>query len=133
MINKAGLTTGLELRLAKYWFLLAYSLLLILGILSLMPAPDIGGSDKLAHFAAYALLSAWFSLLVEQRNTLWLILFGLIGYGLLLELLQSFTSYRQGDLIDAVANGLGVVFGLVFYFSPLRRILRLVDNWLSGD
>ncbi len=122
----------LELRLAKFWFLLAYILLLGLGILSLIPAPDIGGSDKIAHFAAYAVLSAWFSLLVEQRKSLWVVLIGLIGYGLLLEFLQSLTSYRQGDIADAIANSLGVMTGLVFYFSPLRRILRQVDGWLMS-
>jgi VanZ family protein len=125
-----GLQTALELRLAKFWFVLAYISLLVLGILSLIPAPDIGGSDKFAHFLSYAVLSAWFSLLVKQRKSLWLILFGLISYGLLLELLQGFTSYRSEDMADAVANSLGVITGLAFYFSPLRRILRVVDNWL---
>jgi len=119
-----------ELRLARYWFAMAYMLLLVLGVLSLIPVPDIGGSDKVAHFVSYAALSAWFSLIVEQRNTLWRILIGLISYGLLLELLQSLTSYRSGDIADAVANGLGVITGLTFYFSPLRRILRKADSWL---
>lgn len=119
-----------ELRLTKYWFALAYILLLVLGILSLMPAPDIGGSDKIAHFVTYAVLSAWFSLIIERRESLLRILFGLISYGLLLEYLQSLISYRQGDIADAVANSLGVVAGLAFYFSPLRRVLRLVDGWL---
>ena len=125
-----GLQVERELRLAKFWFATAYLLLLALGILSLIPAPDIGGSDKVAHFLAYAALSAWFSLLVEERKSLWLILFGLIGYGLLLELLQSFISYRSGDMADAVANSFGVIAGLPFYFSPLRRMLREVDSWL---
>ena len=119
-----------ELRMAKYWFALAYLLLLVFGILSLMPVPDIGGNDKTAHFLAYAVLSAWFSLIVEQRKTLWRILFGLISYGLLLEYLQSLTSYRQGDVADAIANSLGVIVGLGFYFSPLRRVLREIDSRL---
>jgi hypothetical protein len=127
---KNNLPAELELHLAKVWFALAYLVLLAYGAVSLIPAPDMGGSDKVAHFVAYAVLSAWFSLLVERRKSLWLILFGLVGYGLLLEFLQSLTSYRQGDMADAVANSLGVIVGLVFYFSPLRRILRLIDSWL---
>ena len=122
--------TGSELKLAKFWFGLAFIGLLALGVVSLIPAPDLGGNDKIGHFIAYALLSTWFSLLVEQRKSLWQILFGLIAYGLLLEFLQSLTSYRSGDLADAVANSLGVMTGLAFYFSPLRRILRKVDRWL---
>ena len=121
-----------ELRLRKYWIALAYFFLLVVGILSLMPTPDLGGSDKIAHFVTYAFLSAVFSLIAEQRKSLWLILIGLIGYGLLLEFLQSLTSYRQGDIADAIANSLGVMTGLVFYFSPLRRILRQVDGWLMS-
>ena len=122
-----------ELRLARYWFALAYIMLLVFGILSLMPGPDIGDSDKIAHFVGYAALSAWFCLIIEQRNSLWRILIGLISYGLLLELLQSLTSYRFGDLADVVANSLGVITGLVFYFTPLRRILRKVDRWLLAQ
>ncbi len=119
-----------ELKLQKLWFGLAFIGLLALGVVSLIPAPDLGGNDKIGHFIAYAMLSAWFSLLVEQRRTLWRILLGLIVYGLLLEFLQGLTSYRSGDLADAVANSLGVMTGLGFYFSPLRRVLRKVDRWL---
>lgn len=122
--------TGPELRLARFWFTLAYLLLLVYGIMSLIPAPDMGGSDKIAHFLAYAVASAWFSLLIRQRKSLWRILFGLISYGLFLEILQSFISYRNGDPVDAVANSLGVIVGLVFYFSPLRALLKKIDYWL---
>ena len=121
---------GFELKLPKLWFGLAIIGLLALGVVSLIPAPDLGGNDKIGHFIAYAMLSAWFSLLVEQRKSLWRILFGLIAYGLFLELLQGLTSYRSGDLADAVANSLGVITGLGFYFSPLRQLLRKLDLWL---
>ena len=121
---------GFELKLPKLWFGLAIIGLLALGVVSLIPAPDLGGNDKIAHFISYAMLSAWFSLLVEQRKSLWSILFGLIAYGLFLELLQGLTSYRSGDLADAVANSLGVITGLAFYFSPLRQLLRKLDLWL---
>jgi hypothetical protein len=124
------LRAGFELKLPKLWFGLAIIGLLALGVVSLIPAPDLGGNDKIGHFISYAMLSAWFSLLVEQRKSLWSILFGLIVYGLLLEFLQGLISYRSGDLADAVANSLGVITGLVFYFSPLRRVLRNVDRWL---
>jgi hypothetical protein len=119
-----------ELKLPKLWFGLACIGLLALAIVSLIPVPDLGGSDKFGHFISYALLSAYLSLLVEQRKSLWRVLSGLIAYGLLLEFMQSFTGYRSGDLADALANSLGAITGLAFYFSPLRRILRNVDRWL---
>ena len=124
------LQTEIGLKLPKFWFGLAFIGLLTLAVVSLIPVPDLGGSDKFGHFISYAMLSAFYSLLVEQRKTLWRILFGLIAYGLLLEILQGLTDYRSGDLADALANSLGVITGLGFYFTPLRQILRKVDRWL---
>ncbi len=124
------LQTEIGLKLPKFWYVLAFIGLLTLAVVSLIPVPDLGGSDKFGHFISYAMLSAFYSLLVEQRKTLWRILFGLIAYGLLLEILQGLTDYRSGDLADALANSLGVITGLGFYFSPLRQILRKVDRWL---
>jgi len=128
MLEPQSINSGLQLR--KLWFALAYSLTLAVGVLSLIPGPDIGASDKLAHFLTYAVLSAAFSLIVEQRKSLWLILTGLIVYGLLLEFLQGLTGYRFEDMADALANSLGVLTGLVFYFSPLHDIFRRFERWL---
>jgi hypothetical protein len=44
--------------------------------------------------------------------------------------LQSLTEYRYADPEDALANSLGVVFGLLFHFSPLRLVLLKVDAYL---
>lgn len=122
-----------ELKMPKLWFTLAYALTLAVGVISLIPGPDIGSSDKLAHFLVYATLSAGFSLIVEQRKSLWLVLVGLIAYGLLLEFLQGLTDYRFEDMADALANSLGVITGLAFYFSPLRGILRRFERWLLSS
>lgn len=120
-----------ELHLRTFWFGLAYSLLLMVAILSLAPAtPNIGGSDKLGHFLAYALLSIVFSLIIQQRKSLWRILFGLIAFGILMEYLQGLTGYRYADSEDALANSAGVVSGLLFHFSPLRGVLLKVDAHL---
>jgi VanZ family protein len=107
--------------------------LLVVAVLSLTPAaPSIGGSDKLGHFLAYATLSLAFSLIIRQRKSLWRILFGLIAFGILMEYLQGLTGYRYADPEDALANSIGVVFGLLFHFSPLRRVLLKVDAYLHG-
>jgi len=118
------------LQMPRLWFTLAYALALVVGVLSLIPGPDIGSSDKLAHFLTYAILSASFSLIVERQKSLWLVLSGLIAYGLILEFLQGLTGYRMEDMADAVANSLGVITGLIFFFSPLHGILRRFERWL---
>jgi len=116
--------TQSALQLPRLWFTLAYALTLTVGVLSLIPAPDPGVSDKVVHFLTYAILSAGFSLIVEARKSLWLILFGLICYGLLLEWLQGLTGYRMEDMSDALANSLGVITGLGFYFFSATRYLE---------
>ena len=119
------------LRLPRLWLTLAYLLTFAVGVASLIPGPDVGGSDKFFHFMTYAILSAGFSQIIEQPKSLWLVLTGLIGYGLLLEFLQGMTGYRLGDMADALANSLGVIAGLFFYQSPLRRLLVWTDRWLA--
>lgn len=103
-----------------------------IAVLSLIPGPDIGDSDKLVHFLTYALLSGWFSLVVKYSRTLWVVLFGLIAFGLLMENLQGLTSYRFQDMDDAIANGLGVMVGITIHFSPLRGILVKIDRFLHA-
>jgi VanZ family protein len=124
-------TAQFELHLRPLWFGLAHALLLVVAVLSLAPAtPNIGGSDKLGHFLAYAMLSMTFSIIIRQRLSLWWVLFGLIAFGVLMEYLQGLTGYRYADPDDALANSIGVVFGLLFHFSPLRRVLLKVDAYL---
>jgi VanZ family protein len=71
-----------------------------------------------------------FSIIIRQRLSLWWVLFGLIAFGVLMEYLQGLTGYRYADPEDALANSIGVVFGLLFHFSPLRRVLLKVDAYL---
>jgi VanZ family protein len=120
-----------ELRLKPLWFGLAYALLLVVAILSLTPAVvNIGGSDKLGHFLAYATLSMIFSVIIRQRISLLWILLSLILFGILMEYLQGLSGYRYADPKDALANSIGVIFGLLFHFSPLRIFLLKVDAYL---
>jgi VanZ family protein len=120
-----------ELHLKSLWFGLAYAQLLVVAVLSLTPAlPNVGGSDKLGHFLVYLVLSTTFSLIIQQRKSLWWVLLGLIAFGVLMEYLQGLTGYRYADPKDAVANGIGVAFGLLFHFSPLRFVLLKVDSYI---
>jgi VanZ family protein len=44
----------------------------------------------------------------------------LIAHGVLIEVLQYFTGYRFGDWQDAVADGVGVLVGLVLMAALMR-------------
>ena len=128
----SGLRTEFDLQLRNIWLSLGYALLVAVAVLSLVPGPDIGGSDKLIHFTTYAILSGWFSLIVRYSRSLWLVLTGLILFGLLMEYLQGLTSYRLQDMNDAIANSFGVMVGISCRFSPLRGILTRVDKRLHA-
>jgi VanZ family protein len=108
-------------------------MLIAVAVVSLVPAPDIGVSDKASHLFTYFLLAGWFGLLAHDRVVLGWTLAALIGYGILLELLQGLTGYRFAEWGDVVANSIGAVAGVTLYFTPLRRLFRFVDNRLAPN
>lgn len=103
-------------------------LILVLSLVKVQSLPSMGDfehSDKLKHALAYSVLS-FFWLLSYHFGKIKVkkmhLLFLLIGYGVIIEVLQSsITSYRTGDLLDILANSIGVLFGYIF-FKLLNRI-----------
>ena len=127
--NSPGKPAGLKL--IRVWYLLGALMLLLVGVASLMPAPQVGVGDKVSHLVTYAVLGAWFGLLAANRLILGWTVAGLLGYGILLELLQGTTSYRFAEWADVVANGGGILIGTALYFTPLKRLLAYVDQRLA--
>ena len=115
----------------RLWFAVAYAMLAVVAVLSLMPdPPGAGVSDKLLHFSAYAGLSAGFSILVRyHRQLLWVVI-GLILYGMLIEVLQGMTGYRFMEAYDVLANSAGVFCGLLIRLTPLPRWFRQFESRL---
>ena len=101
----------------KYWYGLFIASLLIILVLSLMP--DSGGEqffpgqDKVAHAIAFCWLfvSGWLGKGRPVKITgLALVL---VGYGVLIEILQSFTGYRMAEWGDLLADIIGIVTGVL--------------------
>lgn len=106
----------------ELWLTLGWVLVLAVIYLSLTPkppSPDISQIDKAGHLLAYAALMGWWSQ-IERRHCRLALLFVLMG--LALEIAQSFTDYRQGDVFDMAANTLGVGLGWLS--------VRLAPDWL---
>ena len=120
------------LKLLWLWYVLGALLLVLVAVVSLMPAPAVGVSDKLSHVLTYLILGAWFALLAANRRILAWTLLGLIGYGMLIEWLQGMTGYRYAEWGDVLANGAGTVAGSVLHFTPLRTLFRYIDNQIAG-
>ncbi len=113
------------------WLSLGWSLVLAVAYLSLTPnppMPDISRIDKVGHLLAYATLMGWWSQ-IDSRHCRLALLFVLMG--LSLEIAQSFTDYRQGDVFDMAANSMGV--GLGWLSARLKPDwLRWIDTRLAA-
>ena len=89
-----------------------------IGVLSLVrltnvPKLNTGFDDKIAHFLMYALLGfLWFISLeaLKKKSSLGIAVILAIGFGTVIEILQSLvSSYRTTEILDIVANCLGVI------------------------
>jgi VanZ family protein len=96
--------------------------------LSLLPGPDlpsVPGNDKWHHALAYfACMFCWGQAFVRplQRIKLAIVF---IAMGALIECLQYFTATRYFELMDMVANTIGVVAGWVVVTVQLSLERRL--------
>ncbi|MEL4456086.1 VanZ family protein [Lutimonas vermicola] len=99
---------------------------LVLAFLSLSAIPKINlglgikSGDKYLHFTAYFGLSLlWYFALKKRINKKvfnFFVPLALIVYGIILEGLQSgLTTYRTGDIYDAMANTAGVIVALIIF------------------
>jgi len=119
-------------RLIVVWYGFGALLLLLVAILSLIPAPDTGVNDKLSHLLTYFLLGGWFGVLAANRPVLAWTFAGLVAYGGAIELLQGTTDYRFAEWADLLADAVGTGLGLALYFTPLRQLLLFVDRQLAA-
>ncbi len=94
------------------WLFIATALIVM--ALSLAPlgsdAPSLGW-DKANHLVAFAGL-ALLGCLAYPGHT-GIVLVGLLAYGGLIEVLQSFTSYRSAEWADLLADALGLPIGWI--------------------
>ncbi len=111
--------------------ILAILATVIIGVLSLSAVPKLNiglgikSGDKYLHFIAYFGLSTlWYFALrdrIQKKLFNFFVPLALIFYGIILEGLQSgITTYRTGDVYDALANAIGVIAGLVLF----KRIIK---------
>ena len=122
-----------KLRLILLWYACGAVGLLLVALVSLMPAPPaVGVGDKTSHLLAYALLSAWFSLLLRKPRGLVVVVLALIAYGMMIEWLQGLTGYRYAEWGDVLANATGCLLGTLAYCRPLRHGFLRMDGRLAA-
>jgi len=95
------------------WLLI--TAVIVLSLVSINTAmPDIKNSDKYGHFIAYFTLMIWFAWLYPKPWVRNLYAIGFILLGGAMEILQSMTAHRMGDIEDFHVNTIGVIVGFVF-------------------
>ena len=102
---------------------LFYGVALVVMVLSLLPIehPSVSPNDKVNHIIAYTSLMILGYL--AHRRYLW-VLIGVIGWGILIEILQGQTSYRMMSFADVVANSAGGLLGCVV-MSAIQKIRHI--------
>ena len=112
-----------------YLKFLFWTSFVVINILALSPAPYLppleifNWWDKAQHAIAFAVLAVLAVLAYPEVSKLRIAVL-LIGQGVLIEVLQYYGGYRFGDWQDAVADGVGVVLGLLLAQGVLRFVTR---------
>lgn len=118
MIRKLWLTGG--------WLLIAA--IVLLSIVSLIQPPDIPEGDKLQHLLAYGVLMAWWcqiQLQASQRRKL-AVYFVLLG--VVMEFVQGLTPDRDPEVLDAVADAIGVSIGWALAPPRVMNLYRRMSE-----
>lgn len=119
--------------LSFYWFILLF--------LTSIPGnsvPSVGLSDKYEHFLGYFGLAFLLNLvllvqdkfpLMKKYSSIFTFLFGVV-YGLLDELHQLFIPGRSCDMMDWLADGIGVTLGIIGVYC-LTLIMNRISRQIS--
>ncbi len=96
----------------------------ILSLIKLGKQPiQINGLDKIEHAIAYFVLTfAWLLALRKSKINAKLIVLCCFLYGIIIEALQvTITSYRSGEILDVVANTMGILIAYICYLSFFKK------------
>ena len=112
----------------KLFLVLFIILIIAITLLSLLPPKsgiELGKSDKLNHFLAYAILSLNFGFISTKIRSYFIGIPFLIAYGLLIEFFQGFVPGRDPSFYDTLANSVGVFLGFfIFRFNMIFSYIK---------
>ena len=94
------------------WLWAFFTCALAVLVLALMPAPPVmvtTGWDKSNHLLAFTVMT-WLGCKAFPHRLVYAML-GLLAYGALIEILQSFTPNRSAEWLDLFSDCLGILIG----------------------
>ena len=104
------------MKLRALWLAIGWGLVATIVWLSVTPRPpDIGieHGDKLGHLVSYGALMFWFCLLYPRMPARAAYAAGFIALGIALEFVQRSLGYRSFEVLDMVADAVGVLLGWI--------------------
>ncbi len=124
-----------SLRWLPFWLSIGLAAVVLLVWGSVVPHPPELGLDPsnwTGHGLAYALLMAWFARLVPpeaQRGAA----IALIGLGVAIECVQGLLPWRTFDVLDMVANAVGVWIGWAASPPRVANGLPALERLILGE
>ncbi|MDB3978020.1 VanZ family protein [Pseudomonadales bacterium] len=118
-------------RIAQVLLVLAIGVILWL---ALHPSPPISGLqlDKLNHLAAFFVLALLTEYAFPSAKISALKLLPLLGFGLLIEVLQYWVGYRYFEWLDVAADAAGIVLFWVIRGTLRRTVDPLIQKTLGA-
>ncbi|WP_342129768.1 VanZ family protein [Hydrogenophaga sp. OTU3427] len=114
----------------RRWALLFGGLTLVTACLSLVPVQQLPSSihfwDKAQHALGFAALGGVGLLAFPQRPLR--LLGGLMLFGVVIELAQAATGWREGDWLDGMADGVGLAVGALAWLGARGWLSRAADR-----
>jgi len=108
------------------WKPLFWATVLGILVLSLLPSTTpmpTTGWDKTNHLLGFTTLTV-LGRLAYPRSPAWPLALGLLGFGGLIEFLQSFTPTRSAGWTDVVADAIGIALGWGLAWLALAGVQR---------
>jgi hypothetical protein len=110
---------------------------LIMGwILWMALTPDPGISlpfaygDKLLHAITFTCLMGWWGNIYHARRPRAWAALGCLAFGVFIELAQWFDPPRDADILDVLADSIGIFIALLLLRTPLSQVLAGVEALL---
>lgn len=116
----------------RTWGIAAILVALLIGVVSMLPPRGTPGMEiadlgelraTIGHGLAYALLAA-LAVLGQRQPRIAATLAGVIGYGVILEVLQGAFGLRTFQWTDIAANALGALVGVLSVILVRRSLIR---------
>lgn len=107
-------------------FVVCAAAVLVLALMSAPPPVITTGWDKSNHLLAFGAMT-WLGCKAFPQRSVPLLL-GLLAYGALIEILQSFTPNRSAEWVDLLADCFGIALGWLLNWENIGKVRQMVKN-----